>query len=167
MEINNKTRIYIDGANLYSSSRFFDWSFDYEKFYIWLYENFKTDKIYLFLGLVTENQSLYDSLEKIGYKIIFKKTLKSKGLIKGNCDAELVLNATNDIIRKDMDNIALVSSDGDFSCLLEFAKNEGKNIHVISPSKKLSFLIRRMNLKIIYLKDLKELLRKEKAPGRN
>jgi len=165
MKINNKTRIYIDGANLYSGSKFLDWGFDYKSFYIWLYENFKTDKIYLFLGWVEENKDLYDFLEKIGYKIIFKKTLKSKGQIKGNCDAELVLKATEDIIRKDFDDFVLVSSDGDFACLLEFAKNEKKNIKVISPSKKLSYLIRRLFCEVTYLGSLEKKLKgKKKRP---
>ncbi|MCK5021943.1 MAG: NYN domain-containing protein [Candidatus Pacebacteria bacterium] len=163
MKIDNKTRVYIDGANLYNASRFFDWKLDYKKLYVWLSENFKTEKIYLFIGFVEENKDLYDFLEKIGYKIVFKKTSKSKGQIKGNCDAELVLKSAEDIIRKDMKKIVLVSSDGDFSCLLEFAKNENKEIFVVSPSQKLSYLIRRLYVKTVYLKDLKELL-KRKGP---
>ena len=165
MKIDNKTRVYIDGANLYSGSRFLDWVFDYKSFYVWLYENFKTDKIYLFLGFIAENKDLYDSLEKIGYKIIFKKTLKTKGKIKGNCDAELVLKSVSDIIREKFDNFVLVSSDGDFACLLEFAKEEGKNIKVISPSKKLSYLIRRLFCEVTYLNSLKKKIsRKTKRP---
>ncbi|MBU1046162.1 NYN domain-containing protein [Patescibacteria group bacterium] len=163
MKIDNKTRVYIDGANLYNASIFFDWKLDYKRLYVWLSENFKTEKIYLFIGFVEENKDLYDFLEKIGYKIVFKKTLKSKGQIKGNCDAELVLKSAEDIIRKDMSKIVLVSSDGDFSCLLEFAKSENKEVFVVSPSQKLSYLIRRLYVKTVYLKDLKELL-KGKGP---
>ena len=164
MKINNKTRVYIDGANLYRGSKSLDWIFDYKKFYIWISENFKTEKIYLFLGFVEEQKDLYNFLEKIGYKIIFKKTLKSKGKIKGNCDAELVLKSAEDIIRKDLDEIVLVSSDGDFACLLEFAKNERKNIKVVSPSKKLSYLIRRLYCEITYLNSLRKMVEKKKRP---
>jgi len=164
MKIDNKTRVYIDGANLYRGSNSLDWVFDYKKFYIWLSENFKTEEIYFFIGFVKEQKKLYEFLENIGYKIIFKKTLKSKGQIKGNCDAELVLNATKDIIRSDFDNFVLVSSDGDFACLLEFAKNESKNIKVVSPSKKLSYLIRRLYCEITYLNSLRKMVEKKKRP---
>ena len=162
-----KTRIYIDGANLYTATKFFDWDLDYAKFHRYLVDKFKTDKIYLFLGYVVENKKLYTSLQKIGYTLMFKQTLKQKGEIKGNCDAELVLRATKHIIREPMDRLVLVSSDGDFSCLLTFALAEGKDVHVISPSQRLSYLIRKLNIKITFLRDLKDLVIKEKAPGRN
>ena len=164
MKIDNKIRVYIDGANLYRGSKSLDWVFDYKRFYIWISENFKTKEIYFFIGFVEEQKDLYDFLEKIGYKIIFKKTLKSKGKIKGNCDAELVLKATVDIIREHLDEVVLISSDGDFACLLEFAKNEGKNIKIVSPSKKLSYLIRRLYCEITYLNSLKKMVEKKKRP---
>ncbi len=162
-----ETEIYIDGANLYSAAKVNKIEIDYRKFYIWLSENFKTNQIYLFLGYVKENEGLYSYLRSAGYKLIFKKTLKSKGKIKGNCDAELVLHATSNIIRKKFYGIVLVSSDGDFSCLLEFALKEGKKVTVISPSRKLSYLIRRLNIPITYLNDILELVKNEKTPGRN
>ncbi len=164
MKIDNKTRVYIDGANLYRGSNSLDWVFDYQKFYIWLSENFKTEEIYFFIGFVEEQKKLYEFLEGIGYKIIFKKTLKSKGQIKGNCDAELVLKATEDIIRSDFYDFVLVSSDGDFACLLEFAKKESKRIKVVSPSKKLSYLIRRLYCEITYLNSLRKMVEKKKRP---
>ncbi len=164
MKIDNKTRVYIDGANLYRGSKSLEWDFDYKKFYIWLLENFKTNKIYLFLGYVEENKDLYIFLEKIGYKMIFKKTLKSKGQIKGNCDAELVLKSVEDIIRNKFENFVLVSSDGDFACLLEFAKKEKKKIYVVSPSKKLSYLIKRLYCETTFLDSLKRMLNKKKRP---
>ncbi|MCK4918236.1 MAG: NYN domain-containing protein [Candidatus Pacebacteria bacterium] len=164
MKFNNKTRVYIDAANLYRGSKSLDWKFDYKNFYIWLFENFKTEEIYFFIGFVEEQKKLYSSLEEIGYKIIFKKTLKSKGKIKGNCDAELVLKAVTDIFREDFSDFVLVSSDGDFACLLEFAKDENKEIKVISPSKKLSYLVRRLPYEITYLNSLRKKLDKKKRP---
>ncbi|MEA2113030.1 MAG: NYN domain-containing protein [Patescibacteria group bacterium] len=164
MKVDNKTRVYIDGANLYRGSKSLDWDFDYKNFYIWLTENFKTEKIYLFIGFVEDQKDLYKFLEKIGYKLIFKRTLKSKGQIKGNCDAELVLKSTEDIIRKDMNKMVLVSSDGDFACLLEFAKKESKEVFVVSPSKKLSYLIRRLYCETTYLNSLRKKLDKKKKP---
>ncbi len=164
--VSRKRKIYIDGANLYNASRFLDWELDYTKLYTWLTDKFNTKEIFLFIGFVEENKALYAALESIGYLLIFKHTLRHKGVIKGNCDAELVLKAVTDIIREPFDDFVLVSSDGDFSCLLEFAQSEKKTVHVVSPSGKLSYLIRRLDLKVTFLRDLKNLLsvNKEKTP---
>ena len=162
-----KSRIYIDGANLYSATNFSDWELNYKRFFRWLLEEFGTKEIYLFLGYVDSNKKLYNFLENIGYKLIFKETLVSKGDIKGNCDAELVLKSVVDILKTDFDNFILVSSDGDFACLLKFALENKKYVRVVSPSRKLSYLIRKLNIPITYLCDIKNLVQKEKAPGRD
>ncbi len=161
-----KTIVYIDGANLHFAAKALGINIDYGRLYIWLSDNFKTEDIYLFSGFIEKNKEIYDNLVRIGFKLIFKKTLKSKGKIKGNCDAELVLAASIDIVRNSIKEIVLVSSDGDFACLLEFAKSEGVGIYVVSPSSKLSFLIKTLNLRITYLKDIVTLIeyKSEKAP---
>jgi len=77
---------------------------------------------------------LYTSLQNYGYVLIFKPTLKTaSGLVKGNCDAELVLQA---MIDKDKYQKAiLVSGDGDFSCLVKYLLQQGKFEKVLSPNK--------------------------------
>lgn len=51
----------------------------------------------MFIGYMEENQDLYSSLQKSGYILVFKEILKNKdGFVKGNCDAELVLQAMID-----------------------------------------------------------------------
>ncbi len=165
--IKKESKVYIDAANLYSSVYFIDWDLDYKKFFQWLSEEFGTKEIYLFIGYVEKNKSLYTSLENIGYKLLFKETLKLKGEIKGNCDAEIVLKSVVDILENSFKNFILVSSDGDFACLLRFAIGHKKNIRVVSPSRKLSYLIRKLNIPITYLDDIKNLIKKEKAPGRD
>jgi len=159
--------IYIDGANLHFSAKSLGIEIDYRRLYIWLSENFKTNQIYLFTGHLKSQSAWYSDIKSLGYKLVFKKTLESKGKIKGNCDAELVLAASIDILRYNTKKIVLVSSDGDFACLLRFAKDEGVETSVVSPSNKLSFLIRMLNLRVTYLQDIKTLvkLRSEKAPG--
>ncbi len=150
----NKTKIYIDGANLHTALKYSGHPLDYGKFFIWLSEEFKTSNVFLFIGYIKSNEDIYKELSDIGYKLIFKKTLRSRGKIKGNCDAELVLKATMDITETKFDNLILVSSDGDFACLLEFAKSRGKYVRVISPSQKLSYLIRKMNIDITWLQEM-------------
>ena len=164
---NKNSKIYIDGANLYSAISFSDWDLDYKKFFRWLSEEFGTKEIYLFIGYVDNNKKLYSFLEEVGYRLIFKETLVSRGEIKGNCDAELVLKSTYDILKTDFKNFILVSSDGDFACLLKFALKHKEYVRVISPSRKLSYLIRKLNIPITYLSDIKTRVQKEKAPDRD
>ena len=162
-----KSKVYIDAANLHSAIYFSDWDLSYRKLFRWLSEEFGTEDIYLFIGYIADNDKLYGFLKSIGYKLIFKETLKLRGEIKGNCDAELVLKSVVDILKSDFKNLVLVSSDGDFACLLKFALQNKKNVRVVSPSRKLSYLIRKLNIPITYLSDLKNLIQKEKAPGRD
>ena len=165
MIINNKTRVYIDGANLHFAIKHKDWVLSEKRFYVYLREKYKTEKIFLFLGYTKEQKKLYKKLEKIGFNLVFKQTLVSRGKIKGNCDAELVLKGTSDLYEKEFDKLVLVSSDGDFACFVKFALEKKKEIQIISPFKNLSYLIKKIqNIKIIFLFEIKELI-KEKAPN--
>ncbi|MHA1549914.1 MAG: NYN domain-containing protein, partial [Alphaproteobacteria bacterium] len=117
------TYIYIDGANLHRGVISQNWKIDYKRFFVWLSEKYKTRKIYLFLGYLKKQNKLYNFLKKCGYILVFKETLVLKdGTTKGNCDAELVIQALEDFYEeKDGVNMGiLVSGDGDFACLIDF-----------------------------------------------
>jgi len=84
---------------------------------------------------------LYTSLQQWGYIVIFKPTLEIKGVVKGNCDAELILHC---MIQKDNFNKAIiVSNDGDFHCLVEYLLEQKKLLKLITPSKNYSSLLRK------------------------
>ena len=86
---------------------------------------------------------LYKTLQECGYTLIFKPTLPDgKGEIKGNCDAELVLQAMIDW--QEYEKAVIVSGDGDFYCLVEYLLKKGKLERVISPDhKRASVLLKR------------------------
>jgi len=44
-------------------------------------------------------------------------------MVKGNCDAELVLKTTSDFYTKSFERCLLVTGDGDFGCLVEFLRD--------------------------------------------
>ena len=82
-----------------------------------------------------KNQNLYHSLRKNGYTLIFKEVLYyGKNLIKGNCDAELVLQAMIDFYK--YKKAVVVSGDGDFNCLVKYLIKKNKLEKVIIPNKK-------------------------------
>jgi uncharacterized LabA/DUF88 family protein len=101
----------------------------------------------------------------MGYIVIFKPTvLDAKGDIKGNCDAELVLQAVSDMYEKQYDNAVIVSGDGDFACLVNFLKERERLKVVLSPShKKASVLLRRaVPNDIVFLERFRDRLSRKK-----
>jgi len=81
--------------------------------------------------------------KRLGYNLIFKPIIKNHdGQIKGNVDAELVLQAVADMSK--YNQAVIVSSDGDFYCLVKFLNEKNKLRMVISPDiKNCSILLKR------------------------
>jgi len=55
------------------------------------------------------------------------------GLIKGNCDAELIVEAMSDYYENKSKLSVLISSDGDFSVLAKFLLDKKSLRVIISP----------------------------------
>lgn len=125
---------FIDSTNLVTALRNLGWPLDFARFRRYLQNKYNIDKAYLFIGFIDENQELYDVLSKQGYELIFKPTYKAKdGTIKGNCDAELVLQAMVDY--NVYDQAMIITSDGDFFCLVKYLNEQNKLLTVIAPDK--------------------------------
>ncbi len=106
-----------------------------------------------------ENQDLYSALQSYGYVLIFKPTLSDKdGNVKGNVDADLVLQAMIDYEK--YDKALIVSSDGDFYCLVKYLYKQEKLKVVISPYvKTCSILLKKTaKEKIIFMDNLQNKL---------
>ena len=132
-----KLKIYafIDSQNLNLSIRSQGWALNFGRFRKYLEDKYKVNKVFLFIGYVSGNESLYTSLQNQGYILIFKPTLYlPDGKIKGNVDAELVLHAM--IEYSNYDKAIIVSGDGDFHCLIEYLENKKKLGRVIIPNRK-------------------------------
>lgn len=143
---------YIDGANLYRGVESLGWKLDYRRFRVWLLEKYGVTRAYIFLGLVPKHKDLYTSLQEDGFTLIFKETTYDNDKkAKGNCDANLVLKAAIDYFEKNFDNAILVSSDGDYACLIKFFKEKRVFRSLVSPSNKCSFLLRKLNVPLVYL----------------
>jgi uncharacterized LabA/DUF88 family protein len=167
---------YIDGANLYKGVKELGWIIDYKKLRVWLGEKYGVKKAYIFLGFISANTYLYRDLQNFGYTIVFKPTIPfGDGEIKGNCDAELVLQAVSDMYEKENENAVIITGDGDFACLINFLKEKNRFETLISPNhKKASVLLRQaVSGNIFFVERFKERLeykknkRKEKAPLRD
>ncbi len=138
-----KNYAFIDSQNVNLGIKDQGWKLDWTKFRVYLREKFGVETAYIFIGYIEENKDLYLSLQKSGYILVFKETLKNKdGIVKGNCDAELVLQAMIDYDK--YERAIIVSGDGDFACLVRHLKKQGKLGRVIVPNiRKYSALLKR------------------------
>jgi len=153
---------YIDGANLHRGIADLGWKLDYKKFRVWLSEKYGVKTAYLFLGLIPKYKELYKRLQEYGYMLVFKEVIyDGNGNPKGNCDADLVLQTAKDTYENKFDKAILVSSDGDYSCLVSFLMERQKFHSILSThsENKCSVLLKRTNAKIVYLNDKKEQLK--------
>lgn len=150
----DKLNIYIDGNNLYRGAKALDFEIDYKKFRGWLRQKYNPANVYLFIGLVPERVKFYEYLQECGFILIFKQTVSVGGVIKGNCDAELVLKAVSDFYTKSFAKCILVTGDGDFGCLAEFLQNNAAIDRVIAPDEnKCSILLKNKNTEITFLNE--------------
>lgn len=159
---------FIDSQNLNLGINKLNWKLDFKKFRIYLKEKYKVSRAFLFIGFIPENQDLYSSLQKNDYILIFKPVLfDGDQKPKGNVDADLVLQAMIEF--NNFDQAVIVSSDGDFYCLVKYLYDMGKLSKVISPDvKNCSKLLKKTaREKIVFMDNLKnklEYIKKKKAP---
>lgn len=127
---------YIDTQNLNLGIKNLGWKLDLRKFREFLEKKHDVAKAYMFLGYMPEeNQDLYDALRKSGFDIVFKPLTPShEGKIKGNIDADLVLQAMIDY--PNYRQAVIVTSDGDFQGIVNYLYNNQKLKAVMSPSKR-------------------------------
>lgn len=163
-----KNYAFIDSQNVNLGIRDIGWKLDWKKFRIYLKEKYGVETAYMFIGYMEENQDLYMSLQKNGYILIFKEILKNKdGFVKGNCDAELVLQAMIDYEK--YEKAIIDSGDGDFACLVRHLRKQHKLEKVLVPNKaKYSALLKKAaaNELLDCMNDLKAKLSYEKHPVR-
>ena len=154
--MNNNNVAYIDGTNLHKATVKHGWMVDYAKLYIWLREKHSISRAYIFIGYIHTYEKLYSKMRSAGFVLIFKMTTTDRsGSVKGNCDSDLVLRAVRDVYEEKFDYAHIVSSDGDFSSLIDFLKEKLKMGSIISPSNDCSILLMRTGISITYLNELR------------
>jgi len=154
---------FIDSQNLNLGIKSLGWNLDFKKFRVYLREKYHVTTAYLFIGYISTNQDLYSSLQKDGYVLIFKPTLPDKnGQIKGNVDADLVLQAMIDY--KKYNQAIIVSSDGDFYSLVKYLYEHKKLLYVMSPYVKTCSILLKKSAreKIVFMNNLKKKLKYKK-----
>lgn len=155
-----KNYAFIDGQNLNLGIRELSWNLDYKKFRVYLQEKYEVDKAYYFIGYLEENRNLYKFLQEAGYILIFKPIVRDgEGRVKGNVDADLVLQAMIDY--KSYHEAVLVSSDGDFYSLVKYLYEKDKLRTVLSPYVETCSVLLKKSAKekIVFMDNLRKKLK--------
>jgi uncharacterized LabA/DUF88 family protein len=150
---------FIDGQNLNLGIQSLGWKLNIHRFRKYLAEKYSITTAYYFIGYMPGNQPLYSELQKAGYVLIFKPTIPDDdGNVKGNIDADLVLQAMIDL--PDYDKAVIVSSDGDFYSLVKYLYQNNKLKFVMSPYVKTcsTLLKKEAKEKVIYMDNLRKKL---------
>lgn len=153
---------FIDSQNLNLGVIGSGWRLDFGRFRKYLAAKYRVKTAFLFIGYIPTNKSLYESLKRADYKIIFKPTVKEKkkGLskTKGNVDAELVLHSMIEF--PNYNKAIIISGDGDFYCLAEYLEKENKLLKIIVPNDKYSSLLRKFAKYIVSVNLFKDKVKK-------
>ena len=135
MKMVSRNYAFVDSQNVNLAIRAQGWKLDWSRFRIYLKEHYDIEKAFLFIGYVEGNAQLYAQLQSAGFICIFKPTLEYKdGTTKGNCDAELVLQAL--IEYQQYEKAVIVTGDGDFYCLVKYLIEKGKLEALLVPNRR-------------------------------
>lgn len=140
---NSKTYAFVDGNNLYLGAKSQNIRLHYGDLRLYLRNRMGVDKVFLFIGYDPNNTQLYKTLQKYGYILVFKPTISyidnGKRTMKGNVDAELVLHSAA-IEYNEYDKAVIITSDGDFTCLIQYLIDNNKLTKIITPTNYYSSL---------------------------
>jgi uncharacterized LabA/DUF88 family protein len=162
------TYAFIDSQNLNLGTQRIGWKLDWRKFRQYLRDKHGVTKAYMFIGYMSENESLYEYMHELGFLVVLKPTVdlnipketavkaenntkddKDRPAVKGNVDAELVLYAMKEL--PNYEKAIIVSGDGDFFGLAEYLDEQGKLAHILAPNWQYSSLLKPFEPKIIRL----------------
>lgn len=125
---------FIDGQNLHFGIKSLGWKLDHKKFRQYLEEEHGVGRAYIFLGFMEEHQDLYSVLQEAGFICYFKPLVRyDDGNIKGNVDADMVLQVMIDI--DNYEQAVIISGDGDFSGMLRYLMFRKKLGRIIIPNR--------------------------------
>ena len=135
-----KIALFIDGANLYATSRSLGFDIDYRKLLSSFQKRGYMLRAYYYTALVEDQEyssirPLIDWLDYNGFKVVTKPAKEftdstGRRKIKGNMDIELAIDAMEQ--SETVDHLVIFSGDGDFTTLVEALQRKGRKVSVVS-----------------------------------
>ncbi|MDX2307298.1 MAG: NYN domain-containing protein [Hyphomicrobium sp.] len=137
---NERVALFIDGANLYATSKSLGFDIDYKRLLAHFRQKCHLVRALYYTALAEDQEyssirPLIDWLDYNGYTMVTKPTKEftdatGRRKIKGNMDIELAVDAMR--LSDNLDHIVLFSGDGDFRPLVHALQQRGKRVSVVS-----------------------------------
>ena len=135
-----KIALFIDGANLYATSRALGFDIDYRKLLTYFQKRGYLLRANYYTAIIEDQEyssirPLIDWLDYNGYKVVTKPAKEftdaiGRRKIKGNMDIELTIDALD--LAEHADHFVIFSGDGDFKSLVAALQRRGRKVTVIS-----------------------------------
>jgi uncharacterized LabA/DUF88 family protein len=132
--------LFIDGANLYATTKTLGFDIDYKKLLKEFQSRGTLVRAFYYTALVEDQEyssirPLIDWLDYNGYRVVTKPTKEfvdstGRRKVKGNMDIELAIDALE--LSPFIDHMVLFSGDGDFRSLVEAMQRRGVRVSVAS-----------------------------------
>lgn len=135
-----KIALFIDGANLYATSKSIGMDIDYRRLLSEFQSKAYLVRAYYYTALIEDQEyssirPLIDWLDYNGYRVVTKPAKEytdsaGRRKVKGNMDIELCVDALE--MSAHYDHAFLFSGDGDFTALCAALQRKGKKVTVVS-----------------------------------
>ena len=132
--------LFIDGANLYATTKTLGFDIDYKRLLKEFQSRGSLVRAFYYTALVEDQEyssirPLIDWLDYNGYRVVTKPTKEfvdsaGRRKVKGNMDIELAIDALE--LAPMIEHMVLFSGDGDFRSLVEAMQRRGVRVTVVS-----------------------------------
>ncbi len=170
---NERIALFIDGANLYATSKALGFDIDYKRLLALFRQKGQLIRALYYTALAEDQEyssirPLIDWLDYNGYTMVTKPTKEftdsmGRRKIKGNMDIELTVDAMR--LSRSIDHVVLFSGDGDFKSLVGALQQEGRRVSVVSTLQTQPPMIadelRRQSDQFIDLADLEQFISRD------
>jgi len=140
MSTQQRSAIFIDGANLYATTKALGFDIDYKRLLKEFQNRDNLIRAFYYTAMIEDQEyssirPLIDWLDYNGYRVVTKPVKEftdsmGRRKIKGNMDIELAIDALE--LAPYIDHMVLFSGDGDFRSLVEAMQRRGVKVTVVS-----------------------------------
>jgi uncharacterized LabA/DUF88 family protein len=140
IDMPNRIALFIDGANLYTTSNALGFDIDYRRLLKEFQGRGEPVRAFYYTAIIEDQeyssiQPLLDWLDYNGFTVVTKATKEyvdagGRRKVKGNMDVELAVDAMG--LVEQIDQMVLFSGDGDFRSLVQAVQRHGVRVTVIS-----------------------------------
>jgi uncharacterized LabA/DUF88 family protein len=142
MSSSNRIAVFIDGPNLYATSKALGFDIDYKRLLTEFQAHGTLVRAFYYTAIIIIEDQEYSSIRPLvdwldynGYTVVTKPTREfidaaGRRKVKGNMDVELAVDAME--LARHIDEMVLFSGDGDFRSLVKAVQRHGVRVAVVS-----------------------------------